>query len=153
MVRKYEQYPIFIRLKRKQPVPKARLVHGVLRDGHDRVIIPDDCPEVTVPLIKLFHSAPGLGHRGGNAVHNIMAPSYVWKNMRAEINNVVVMCLTCQQVKQHHIPRLGVAGVMPIPYQPREIIHLDHITKMPLDNEGHDEILAIKDRFSKNRFY
>jgi hypothetical protein len=36
---------------------------------------------------------------------------------------------------------------MPIPYQPLEIVHIDHITEMPKDGEGHDEILA--DRFSK----
>jgi hypothetical protein len=105
--------------------------------------------EVTIPLIKLFHSAPGVGHRGAKAVHDIISTSYVWKNMRAEINNVIAVCLTCQQTRQHHVPDLGIAGTIPVPYQPREVIHLDHITKMPPDDEGYDEILAIKDRFSK----
>jgi hypothetical protein len=36
---------------------------------------------------------------------------------------------------------------MQIPYQPREIVHLDHITDMPKDGEAHDEMLTIKDRF------
>lgn len=69
--------------------------------------------------------------------------------MRAEINNVIAMCLTCQQLKQRHIPRLGVAGIMPIPYQPREVMHIDHITSLPKSDEGYNELLAIKDKLSK----
>jgi hypothetical protein len=67
--------------------------------------------------------------------------------MRAEINKVIAMCLACQQVKQRHLPRLGVAGIMS--FQSREIIHLDHFINMPEDVEGHNEILAIKNRFLK----
>jgi len=73
---------------------------GMLR-LQNRVCIPA-MKELKSKILDEGHNTPHFIHPGGNKLYKDLKQTFWWSNMKQEVVDYVVKCLTCQQVKAEH---------------------------------------------------
>ena len=94
------------------------------------------------------HNVPGAGHVGNKKTYMNVRRNFFWKGMKADVEQHVAECDTCQRQKSENIPTPGTLQPLNIPQQKWEEISMDFITGLPL-SEGKDAIWVVVDRLTK----
>lgn len=99
---------------------------SVLQAGHFRIAATKTCPPGVLHITELDercrilrerHNAPVAGHFGQAKTFDLVVRDFWWLGMRAQINDFVQRCDTCQRNK---VPRHRPAGLLqPLPVPPR----------------------------------
>lgn len=126
------------------------LLHGILywsAQGTMRVYVPD-YQRLRARLIVEFHDLPIAGHFGWRKSHAALAQHYYWPRMAEDVHRYVLQCPTCQRVKPTRQPKPPLQP-LEVPSRPFEQITLDWLSGFPANEQGHDSVLNIVDKFSK----
>ena len=99
-------------------------------------------------LLKETHDAPWSGNPGQQRTLALLAESYYWPRMEADVELYVRTCLVCQQDKTERKKVAGTLEPLPIPSRPWESVSMDFITGLPKVND-YTSIFVVVDRFSK----
>ena len=99
-------------------------------------------------LLKETHDALWSGHPGQQRTLALLAESYYWLCMEADVELYVRTCLVCQQDKTERKKVAGTLEPLPIPSRPWESVSMDFINDLPKVNDF-TSIFVVVDRFSK----
>lgn len=126
-----------------------------LRDGllffNDRVWLEPGNPFIVL-LMEEFHSTPLGGHLGFAKTLHRLQMNFHWANMRANVNQFIRQCTTCQPVKYEPKKLAGLLHPLLIPTSPWQDLSLDFITGLP-PSKGYTAVLVVIDRFSKGAYF
>jgi transposase InsO family protein len=108
------------------------------------VLVPKQLQAAMVPL---FHGSPAVGHPGSERTYRSMRRYVYWPKMKADVEDFVKFCDTCQRIKrkygktplQNHI----------IPNQVFKIISMDFVGPTVQTTQGEKYILVIQDMLSR----
>nr|GEY10503.1 putative reverse transcriptase domain-containing protein [Tanacetum cinerariifolium] len=89
-------------------------------------------------------------HPGSDKMYQDMKKLYWWPNMKADIANYVIKCLTCAKVKAEHQKPSGLLVQPEIPEWKWDNITMDFVTKLSKSSQGYDTIWVIVDRLTKS---
>ena len=117
---------------------------GVLYEN-SKIWIPPDASEMKLKLILIAHCGT-RGHRGVEATTMILCESFIWKDMKADIQAFIDGCIHCMVSRNGaKIPRpLGSALHAT---RPNEVLHFDFLFMGP-GKDKYKYVLILKDDFS-----
>lgn len=99
-------------------------------------------------IIAFIHTSSFGGHSGAAVTHSKISTTFWWPNLKAEVQQFVSECHTCQLCKHELVKSPGLLQPLPIPSRPWSDISMEFIEKLP-NSKGYDTIWAIVDRFTK----
>ncbi len=99
-------------------------------------------------IIARSHDHITAGHPGIEKTKELVLQEFWWPKMKKDIEAYVRACETCQQTKSSNQAKAAPLHPNKIPSRPWTHILVDMVTRLPKSN-GHDAILVIVDRFSK----
>jgi len=97
-------------------------------------------------FLMAYHDLPTGGHMGRDKMYGIMSKRFYWPTMKTDIMVYIRGCLSCALMRTRKPPRTAIALFDDWVTHPFDIIHVDHITHMPLTSRGFESILVIADR-------
>jgi len=97
-------------------------------------------------FLMAYHDLPTAGHMGRDKMYGIMSKRFYWPTLTTDISTYIKGCLSCALMRTQKPPRTAMALFDDVVTRPFDIIHVDHITHMPLTPRGYDSILVIADR-------
>jgi transposase InsO family protein len=105
-----------------------------------------------------YHNAATGGHGGIRKTRERLMRYYYWPDMRREIDQHVVECVTCGRTKARTHRPYGELAALPVPERPWQDITVDFVTGLPtsIDPRTHkpcDAVLVIVDKFTKYALY
>jgi hypothetical protein len=100
-------------------------------------------------LLDETHKGPFNMHPGSTKMYQDLKKEYWWPNMKKEVSDYVLKCLTCQQVKAEHQHPAGLLQNITIPEWKWERVTMDFVTGLPLTPRKKDSIWVIVDRLTK----
>lgn len=100
-------------------------------------------------IIHDHHATPWAGHPGRDRTLELVARTYWWPTMRADVERFVACCNTCQCSKPRVGPVPGTLQPLPIPSEPWQSVTVDFITGLPRTARGYDSIIVFVDRLTK----
>lgn len=115
---------------------------------HGRIVVPAT-GDLRYECIRLCHDAPWAAHPGVTKTLKALERYFWWPSMRADVQQYVRVCDSCQRVKPRNDYPAGLLMPLPIPDRPWESISMDFITSLPTTPAGHDTIMVVVDRFTK----
>ena len=138
------------------PLAEAELVHGQVyyRDG--RKLVPKD-DALRLRIIQLAHDTPLAGHPGAQRCYEILARSYHWSGMIADVKRFVRNCHLCAKTKYFRARYHGVLKPLPVPERRWADISIDFVVHLPASKNLHGveckNIMVVVDRLSKEVYY
>ena len=125
-------------------VQNCRIDEGLVKDKNGRILVPTSLKPT---ILKTYHDQ--LGHRNANTTLDFIAKSWVWPEMKMEIENYVKSCDTCGRVKPPH----KYQQVALRPFQPatqfNQRLHIDCLTNLPYaKSNNHTAVVIIVDAYS-----
>lgn len=99
-------------------------------------------------IVAALHDSVLGGHSGIQATYYRVKKLFIWRGMKADVENFVRQCQICQQAKAERTHPAGLLQPLSIPKGAWQDITMDFIEKLP-KSEGYDTILVVVDRFSK----
>lgn len=118
---------------------------------NNRAVVPQE-PSLRQELLRLYHDDPLAGHFGIERTVNLLQRNFYWRGMRAEVQDYIGSCGTCQGVVARRHRPYGSLESLPIPRRPWVEISMDFITGLPAsyyNGREVDSILVIVDRYTK----
>ena len=115
-------------------------------DPGPRVCVPRDCRGM---VLRAAHGGVLSGHPGVNRTASVVARSYYWPHLYADVAHFVRTCKACIGAKSSSQARLGVESFSTVPDQPFTHWAMDLIGPMPKSKAGNDLIVTWVDRTSK----
>lgn len=94
------------------------------------------------------HDAPYSGHFGVTKTMLTLKRSFWWPSMRADVQQYVSSCDSCQRVKSRNDLPAGLLHPLPVPPDRWKSVSLDFVVELPPCN-GYDAILVFVDRLTK----
>ena len=102
----------------------------------DRLCIPDDAALKRLVLQEL-HATPLDGHFGRDKTIALALRTVWWPSLKADLDEFIRPCPTCQRVKAEHGAPPGLLYPLPVPTRRGGTIGLDFV-EMPTAASGHD---------------
>ncbi len=112
-----------------------------------RIYVPRD-HALRGEIIAQSHDHITVGHPGIEKTKELVLREFWWPKMKKDIETYVRACETCQRTKSSNQAKAAPLHPNEIPSCPWTHISVDMVTGLPKSN-GHDAILVIVDRFSK----
>lgn len=112
-----------------------------------RIYIPRD-HALRGEIIARSHDHITTGHPGIEKTKELVLREFWWPKMKRDIETYVRACETCQRAKSSTQAKAAPLHPNEIPSRPWTHISVDMVTGLPKSN-GHDAIIIIVDRFSK----
>ena len=111
-----------------------------------RLVVPSEF----IPLVlKVYHESKAAGHLGFLKTVSTIRAKFWWPGLKADVLKHCTECLSCQRNKPVRKRPLGELQPTEIPDAPWQHVTMDCVTALPLTAKGHDAILVMVDRFSK----
>ena len=107
---------------------------------------------VRTRLIREIHDQPSSGHQGIARMLEALRRGYDWPGAKQDIKQYIRNCHNCCRSKAPRDKLNRLLQPLSIPEQRWQDISIDFITGLPL-SEGHNAILTVVDRLSKERHY
>lgn len=124
------------------------LTDGILRNQQSNVVVPSD-RKLRARILYEAHDAPTGGHRGLEKTLDQVMKSFWWSGIRAEIQDYVSSCVSCQSNKASNQKPAGLLHPLPIPNRRWEQVSMDFIGPLPVTRRGNDFVLTVVDKLSK----
>lgn len=118
-----------------------------------KVIVPHN-KDLCLRILQIHHESPAAGHLGQSRTLELISRCYWWPGMKAEINNFVDSCETCQRSKGS--PQKLPLMPLHVAEGPWKDITYDMIVKLPISRigkESYDSIFTVTDRYYKMAHY
>lgn len=103
-------------------------------------------------IISEFHDTPCDGHAGIKQTLSRVPANFFWKGIRKFVEEFVVSCLICQQIKYSTQVPGGLLQSLPIPEAVWEDITMDFITGLP-PSHGSTVIFVVVDRLYESHHF
>lgn len=113
-----------------------------------KVVVPAD-KDLHRKILFEFHDVPYRGHFGMTKTYELVSRQFWWPSLRADCNDYVRTCNTCQRNKPAHFKSVGLLQPLPVPEWRWESVSMDFITQLPVTRHGNDAIVVFVDRLSK----
>ena len=140
----YQSDPLFSKQKYAQRLKsQERLWHA-----RDKIVVPSS-PLLKRRILELYHDNQLSGHVGITKTHDLVARTFLWSGLRADVEDYVRHCDACQRHKVNTRMYAGKLQPLSIPRRRWESVSMDLIVKLPTTVDGHDLILVFVDRLSK----
>lgn len=141
-----------------RPVPpalKTRLRHFSLKnqllyfqDG--RVCV----PRVSSLRYKILHdSHDAAGHFGADKTYLAVHRNFFWPRLYDATCRYIASCDPCQRNKSINQRSAGLLQPLAVPTRSWDSVSMDFITHLPVTPAGHDALLVVVDRFSKQAHF
>jgi len=128
----------------------TRTSDSLLRhSGH--IYVPD-LGNLRLHVLQYLHNHPLAGHYGQAKTLYSVRRQYYWPGLPAFVKEYCKMCTTCSSAKPVCHRHYGLLKQLPIPEKLWNSILLDFIEKLPTSS-GHDSILVVVDRLSKQALF
>ncbi|XP_049351873.1 uncharacterized protein LOC125816323 [Solanum verrucosum] len=150
---KEKQYtdPILLQLKEnvQQGMTKAfELTEEGVLQCQNRLCVPNIDGLRRRIMTEAHHSRYSV-HPGSTKMYLELKEVYWWGNMKKSIEEFVVQCPNCQQVKVDHQKHEGYMQRIELPIWKWDMINMDFVTGLPRSFRKFDSIWVIVDRFTK----
>ena len=99
-------------------------------------------------IIHAHHDHPTAGHPGHYKTLELISRNYFWPGMSKDIRRYVMGCDACQRTEPKRTPDAAPLHPHDVPPRPWHTISMDLVGPLPI-SQGHDTILVVVDRFSK----
>ena len=136
------------------PLPSIK--DCVIKEGHlykaERLWVPAD-DDLILDVIRQIYDQVAVGHPGMAKTQRKIARDYYWPGILNSIRRYVRNCHVCKRAKAPRDKYNGVLKPLPVPERPWTDISLDYVTGLPESQNGHNAILMVVDRLSKERHY
>ncbi len=99
-------------------------------------------------IMALNHDCPVAGHLGQKKTRARLLQGFYWFGARTDVNNWVMQCHTCGQVKPPAHPQHKAIGQMPVG-GPLDRLATDVLGPLPETKRGNRYILVVTDHFTK----
>jgi hypothetical protein len=137
-----------VRLEHPDKFNDCTVKDGLLYDGENRLIIPDDRALKTRILYEL-HDNKLAGHMGVTKTEELVTRLFSWKGIRDDVTAYVNDCVVCQLSKTATKAPAGLLQPIPVPNNRWECVTMDFVGPLPRTRDGHDCILAVVDKLTK----
>ncbi len=94
------------------------------------------------------HECPTAGHLGQKRTRACLLRGFYWHGVREDVNNWVLQCHTCGQVKPPAHPQGNAVGQMPVG-GPLDRLATDVLGPLPETKRGNRYILVVTDHFTR----
>jgi hypothetical protein len=128
----------------KEVIHRDGLIY-IQRDDKEILWVP---PSLRTKIIRLYHEPPSYGHRGAQAVANVMKETMIWSNLERDVRDVIKTCSTCQEFKNYGLKKKPIK-TLPVPKRCFDEISLDVVGPVPTSSKGNNYILVMQDRLSR----
>ena len=115
------------------------------RRGPRRLYVPTS---LRGEVLRKSHDHILAGHGGVNTTVEKVSRSFWWPAMRPAVEEFVLSCLECQQLKPRNAPKPGLLQSLPVPERIWTDLTMDFIVGLP-EVRGRDSICVVVDRLSK----
>ncbi|XP_048497974.1 uncharacterized protein LOC125496531 [Beta vulgaris subsp. vulgaris] len=99
--------------------------------------------------MKEGHNTTYSIHPGGDKLYKDFKLMFWWNNMKREVAEFVVKCLTCQKEKSEHKIPQGTIQPLPVPEWKWDDIGMYFIVSIPKTPKGFTKVWVIVDRLTK----
>ncbi|GFS42514.1 hypothetical protein Acr_00g0080250 [Actinidia rufa] len=89
-------------------------------------------------LLREFHHSCLAVHSGGTKMYHDLRRQFWWKEMKHDVAEFVLHCLTCQQVKAKHQRAARMLQPLPVVEWKWEYVTIDFVRRLPKSLRGHD---------------
>lgn len=117
----------------------------------DRLYVPEG--ELRTLLVQLAHDSVESGHPGKNKLYELLARSYWWPRLSVDTKQFARNCHGCRSNKNSRLRYQGTLKPLPIPLHRWRDLSVDFIGPLPPTPRGHDAIMVVVDRLSKDRHF
>jgi hypothetical protein len=117
----------------------------------DKVCVPQQRSLIN-ELMSIYHDCPQAGHWGMMKTLELLQRKFKWTGMRADVDEYVRTCPTCQGLAARRHKPYGSLEPLPQPSRPWTEISMDWITGLPPSikyGREYNSILTIVDRYTK----
>ena len=114
-----------------------------------RVLYVPETGDLRQQCLQLVHDHPLFAHGGIKKTVEHVARLYWWPGWRAQVEEYVSHCDSCQRNKGLHQKPAGLLQPLPIPGMPWESVSMDFITHLPETPSGNSALYVVVDRLSK----
>ena len=125
-----------------------------LRDGilyfRDLIVLPTE--KLQLQIFQQRHCTPVAGHFGLAKTVELICRDFYWPRIRQTIRRFIKNCDVCNRAKPSRHAPYGLLQALPVPQERWWDISMDFLTDLPPSN-GHDSILVVKDRLSKQAHF
>lgn len=115
----------------------------------EKVIVPHD-EDLCLWILQIHHESLAARHQRQSRTLEMVSRRYWWPGMKAEINNFVDSCKTCQRTKG--LAQKLTLKPLPVAEGPWKDITYNMIVKLPMSKigkESYDSIFTVIDRHPK----
>ncbi|GBG65975.1 hypothetical protein CBR_g54954 [Chara braunii] len=134
------------------PASHYRIVDGYLllhSRGKDLLRVPHD-RRLRTRLLGEYHDSRLASHLGVNRMIARLRQRFRWPDLITDVTRYCDSCEVCRRSKPRNRNPYGELRPLPIPRAPDLSIAMDFTRPFPRDRFGHDDILTVVDRLSKN---
>jgi hypothetical protein len=100
-------------------------------------------------LLSQYHDLPSAGHQGIDRTFEKIHRFAYWPGLRADVHKYVQSCDICQRYKESNSKPCGLMHPLAIPSERAKTIHVDHATPLPITTNGHDALMIVVDKTTK----
>jgi hypothetical protein len=112
------------------------------KHGHtDLIILP-----VRYQQMAMYMAHDGVAHRGEDKTLHVIRRKFDWCGLKADINDWVASCPTCQHMRPQSIARYPLKSIES--GFPNQLIQIDHLS-LCTSQRGNTGVLVVVDHFSK----
>ena len=113
-------------------------------------------PSIKAPKKKILdggHNTPHPVHLAGNKLCKDLKQTFWWSNMKQEVVDYVVKCLTCQRVKIEHQRPAWLLQPLDVHEWKWDSMSMDFVGGWPLIHWKNNVIWVIMDRLTKTAHF
>jgi len=131
--------------KRYTQDPSTKLFY----DDSNLIVVPQEATDIKKELFAATHGSPMIGHVGiHSTVLSIRKAGYTWSNMVEDVKQMIMHCAICQKSRDI-LPDPVVDMRTTASTLPFATLAIDAIGPLPADDQGHQYILTMRDKFTR----
>ncbi|KAM2560814.1 hypothetical protein TB1_011950 [Malus domestica] len=130
---------------------RIRETDGMLMQ-ENKMYVPNKA-QLKKEILDEAHTSAYATHPGGTKMYHTIRPFYYWLGMKREIDEYMIRCAICQQVKAKRKKPFGLMQPLPIPQWKWENITMDFGYKLRRTQNGYDGIWVIVDQLTKSAHF
>ena len=104
-------------------------------------------------ILREFHCSRFSVHPSGTKMYHDLHRQYYWSGMKRHVEDFVLRCLTCQQIKVEHQRPAWLLQPLEVVEWKWEHITMDFFTHLPGTSWKHDAVWVIVDRLTKSAHF
>ena len=104
-------------------------------------------------ILDEYHKVPYVGHPRYQKLLTALRKKYFSPDMKKEVDEYLVCCLECQQVKIEHCYPANLLHPLPVLESKWELISIDFIMGLPRLRKHNESIMVVVHKLSKSTHF